>query len=101
MMKKINASQYNFLLHKRYFDTGWSLTNYFKYLILLGGIYEGFSTQDMNITLIIAVVYMLSCYFIGKLWVKYGWMEADIEVTNTFNMFVKEVREWKKKSKLQ
>ena len=76
------------LLQKRYFDLGYGITSYFKLLIALFGI----SSLNVRATMIIAVAYGIFCYIFGWAWVKYGWYTADIEITNMFNLFVREMR---------
>lgn len=79
---------YNFCLFKAYFEKGYSLTNYVKYLIALFGL----SSLNVKLTMILGVIYAISCLIIGYLWYKLGFIEAEIEVNNRFNLFVKEVR---------
>ena len=79
---------YKFALIKAYFDKGYGTTSYFKYAIALFGLA---SLQTLT-TLIIFFFYGISCFFIGWLWYKYGFAEAEQEVSNRFNLFVKEMR---------
>lgn len=88
---------YNLCLHKAYFEKGYSLTSYVKYLIALFGL----SSLNVRLTMILGLIYALSCYLIGFVWYYFGFIEAEIEVSNRFNLFVKEVRrKIKKKSTL-
>ena len=80
--------KFKFLLHKRYFDLGYGLTNLFKYALLAMGI----ASRDVTSTAILAVLYGIGCYFVGMLWVKWDFYTLDIEVSNKFNMFVDEMR---------
>lgn len=80
---------YKLALHKAYFEKGYSLTNYVKYLIALFGL----SSLNVKVTLSLGVVYAFFCYFIGLGWYRFGFIEAEIEVSNQFNLFVKQVRE--------
>ena len=79
---------YKFCLHKSYFDQGYGLTNYFKFLIALVGV----STLNVRLTLAIGFVYLPCCYVLGWAWYHYGFQKANIEVQNKFNIFVKEMR---------
>ena len=79
---------YKYLLWKRYFDTGFSLTSYIKYAIALFGI----SSLDVKATMLIAVIYAVSCLVIGRLWYHYKLVEVDAEISNLFNPFQREVR---------
>ena len=45
--------------------------------------------------------YALFCYLFGLIFVKFGWYEADIEITNRFNLFVKEMRHTYKTKKFK
>lgn len=82
-----------FALHKRYFDTGFSVLNYLKYPLVLLGV----AIPDVKAIIAISVVYAVSCYFIGWWWLNYGMTEAETEVSNRFNPFVKEMRNHVKK----
>lgn len=84
---------YKFCLLKAYFEKGYGLTSYIKYLIVLGGLYEGFVSQALNITFILAFLYGIACFFIGWIWYRYGFALAEAEVNNQFNLFQREVRE--------
>lgn len=77
-----------FCLHKKYFDTGLGLTNYVKYLIAFFGI----ASADVKNTIIIAVIYGISCYFLGWWWFRSDFVTADTEINNRYNLFVKEMR---------
>ena len=79
---------YNFCLHKAYFEKGYSLTNYLKYAIALFGL----SSLNVSATMWMAVFYAVACYLIGVGWYKFNFIEAEIEVGNRFNLFVKEMR---------
>lgn len=80
---------YRFCLIKAYFDKGWGLTNYFKYMIA----FYGLASDDPISTLIIGLVYGMACFFIGWFWYHSKMIEAEYEVENRFNLFVKEMRQ--------
>lgn len=80
---------YKFCLLKAYFDKGYGLTSYIKYMIA----FFGLASQDVNLVLFIAVIYAFICFFIGWLWFKYRFIDAETEVGNQFNPFVKEMRQ--------
>ena len=88
MKKQKHMKYYNFCLLKAYFDKGMSITSYVKYLIALFGI----SSLNVTATLIIGFVYGIACFFIGLLWFKLNIINAEIEVQNRVNPFVKEMR---------
>ena len=80
------------LLHKRYFDIGYGITSYVKVVVAvvgIGGIAAGANKTAIAIMLFL---YGLFCYVFGWAFVKYGWLTADIEIGNKFNLFVKEMR---------
>ncbi len=81
--------KYKITLIKGYFDKGWSLTTYIKYLIALFGL----ASLNIKATLIVGVIYAFFCYFIGYYWFKYQWVSAEHEVQNRFNPVMKEIRE--------
>jgi len=82
---------YKFCLHKAYFEQGLGLTNYIKYLIAFFGI----ASADVKLTMIIAVVYGIGSYILGRWWFKSKMKIAEAEVGNQFNLFVKEMRKKK------
>jgi len=79
---------YRILLLKRYFDTGFGLTQYVKYLIA----FFGLATQDIKTTLIIAFVYALFCFILGFLYYHYRFVETDNEISNKYNPIMREIR---------
>jgi hypothetical protein len=77
-----------FALHKRYFDTGFGVLNYLKYpLVLLG-----FAVPDVKLILFFAFFYALICYILGWWWLNSGMTDAETEISNRYNPFVKELR---------
>lgn len=81
------------LLWKNYFDKGFALTNYFKYLIGLFALYEFISLDNYQFTLILGSVWAISCFFIGWWFYRKDWNSAEIEIQNRINPFVLEMRE--------
>lgn len=79
---------YNLCLIKAYFDKGYALTYYFK-VVIYG---FGLATRDLKNTIIIALIYGIFCFFLGYSWFKFRFIDAENEVNNRFNPFVKEVR---------
>ena len=76
------------LKHRRYFETGVTLTKYCLYLIGLFGV----SSNDIKATLLLGVIFGVLSYIIGYIYFKYGFMLADTEISNEYNLFVKEMR---------
>ena len=87
---------YKLCLWKAYFEKGYGITSYIKYLIVIFGLYSAFQSQSITITLVLAFVYGISCFFIGWAWYHYGIITSEIEVHNTFDLFVKEMRKKRK-----
>jgi len=79
---------YKLALHKSYFDKGLSVTSYVKYLIAFFGI----ASSDVKATLILGVAYAIFSYILGRILFKVGYIEAEQEVYNIHNKFVKEMR---------
>lgn len=77
-----------FALHKRYFDQGFGVLNYVKYPLVLLGV----AIPDAKSIIFISILYGLFCYVLGWWWLNYGMCDAENEITNRFNPFVKEVR---------
>ena len=77
------------MLWKTYFDTGFGILNYLKYpLVLLG-----FAVPDVKSIIIVAVVYAISCFFLGWAFYRWDWISYQIEIQNHFNPFAQEVRQ--------
>jgi len=79
---------FKFCLLKAYFEKGYGLTSYIKYMIAIFGL----TTQEVASTIIAAFFYGIACFFIGWLWYKYGFVLAEAEVNNQFNLFQREMR---------
>ncbi len=89
---------YKFALYKKYFDLGLSLMNLPKYILAAAGggsllLTGGAST---NIVVLSGIGFGIFCFFIGWLWLKLGILEAEYEVRNRFDPFIKEMRNNKK-----
>lgn len=80
---------FKFCLIKAYFDKGLGLTNYVKYFLALFAI----ASSDVKSTLIWAFFYCIFCFILGYLWFKFKFIDAENEVNNRFNPFVREMRE--------
>lgn len=89
MGPKLFNWKYRLILHKSYFDKGFGVTNYFKYVIALFGL----SSLNVTATLTIAFFYSIFCYIFGWAYFKYGWVITEREVDNQHDYFVKEMRE--------
>lgn len=89
----VRKIKFYFLLWKRYFEMGYNITGYVKYAIALFGI----SSLNLVVTMVLGALYGGLCFLVGYLWFRYGFMEADNEISNRFNGFVQEMRDMKDK----
>jgi len=89
---KIFNLQYTICLWKAYFEKGYGITSYAKYLLFLIGMNEVMQKNSMKLILIAGVIYLTSCFFIGWFWYKTNFIRAEAEVGNRFNYFQEEVR---------
>ena len=89
----VSYAKFKFLIWKRYFDTGYGLTNYIKYAIALFGI----SSLNVAKTLMLGMAYAILCFVAGYLWYRYQFVEADNEISNRFNLFMREMRDMREK----
>ena len=87
---------YKLALWKNYFDQGYGITSYLKYLIA----FFGLASRNIKTTMIIGIIYGLLCFLIGYVCIKSGFFKAQIEVSNKYNLFVSEVRNKLKKKSL-
>ena len=79
---------YKFCLWKAYFEKGYSVTSYLKYVVAIAAI----KIDSIKTIIILGLAYALACLIIGKLWYKYGFIDAEHEVQNKVNPFVREMR---------
>lgn len=87
--------KYWLMKQKKYFDTGLSFTHYIKWLIVFFGI----TTMNVNAIMWMGVGYAIFSYVLGLALFRYGWVTAGQEVTNQYDIFVKELRELKAEMK--
>lgn len=83
---------FKFCLHKQYFDKGFTLLNYLKYPLTIIGIGAIFSKVSVWWIIGIAAFYGLVCYILGWWWLNKGFFDAENEVQNKYNPFVREMR---------
>jgi len=82
---------FRFCTHLTYFEQGYSKTNYVKYVIALFGL----SSLDVSTTMWAAFFYAILCYVVGREWYLRGFATAQMEVSNKYNKFVKDMRKRK------
>jgi len=88
-------------LWKAYLDTGRGLTDYIKYFIVVGGFYAAVGNISFILMMTILVFYLIISYIIGWIYIKFGFLEAQQEVSNEYNLFCKQVRNSLKNPKRQ
>jgi hypothetical protein len=83
---------YKALLWWNYYGCGYGMTNIISKILMVAGI--GAVLEGMSSTTIIlyGMLYVAICVLIGWAWFKFGFAEADAEVKNNYNLFVKQVR---------
>ena len=84
--------KFKIILHWTYYDIGMGKLSILKYFWLLGGFGSIMAGGNYLWTLLIGVIYVLVSYVLGWAFYQYGWLEADIEVGNQVNPFVKGMR---------
>lgn len=85
----VSRLKFKLLLYKRYFEQGYSITGYIKYVIALFGL----SSLNVGVTMAFGVLYAVACFAIGYWWYRYGLIDVDTEIGNRFNYFVREMRD--------
>jgi hypothetical protein len=92
-LESSKVKHYKFMLLKGYFEKGYALTSYFKYLIALIGFADIYINKSIFWVIFLGITYGVSCFILGWIWYNKGYVDAENEVNNRFNPFVKEVRE--------
>ena len=81
--------------HKAYFERGSGIISTMKINYVVAAVF----LVSMEAGIISVVVYGIGSYVLGRLWFWCGMVEAETEVSNLFNKFVKEMRSNYKKPK--
>jgi len=86
---------YRFCLFKGFFDKGYGLLSFPKYILVLLGAGEVLRTRGENPEFIVLAGFCfgLLCILIGAIWYKTGLVLSEAEVGNRFNLFQREMRE--------
>lgn len=84
----MSKAKFRLLIWYRYFNVGYGLTSYAKYMIALFGI----SSLDVKTTIWLGVAYALACQIVGFFWYRLDMIRIDTEIGNRFNDFVGEMR---------
>ena len=84
---------YNIALLKAYFEKGYSILSYPKYVLFLLGLDQVINKDNTKWVLIIGALGVLFCFFIGWLLFESKFVNAELEVTNRYNPLAFEIRE--------
>ena len=79
---------YTFCLWKAWFDKGYSLSSYPKWIFAIAAL----KLSNIKLVIILGLIYTFACFLIGWLWYKYDVILAEAEVGNQYNLFQKEMR---------
>ena len=79
---------YTFCLWKAYFDKGYSLSSYPKWVFAITAL----KLSNVKLVILLGLIYTLGCFVIGWAWYKYDVILAEAEVGNQYNLFQKEMR---------
>ena len=74
------------------FNKGYGTTAILKFLTVLFGISTAVVTQNLRITVILGFSYVIFCFILGYILYKIKYVNAQTEVSNQFNPYVKEMR---------
>jgi len=91
-MKFTETKIYKFAKFKRYFDVGYGGTSVVKYGIGYLGLANTIITNNMKWAMIMGFSYIIFCFLMGWLAFKVKFIEAEKEVTNQYDHFVREMR---------
>ena len=75
-------------LHRNYVNQGKGLIGFIWGFIALYAL----ASDNVLFSFIFGVIFYIISYFMGRHMYKYRWVEADIEATNRYNPFIKEMR---------
>lgn len=83
---------WRFALLKKCFDFGIGVTSYFTKVLMVVGFAAIMGGMDVKTTLLFGIGYTLFCFILGFFWIILGLVDAEQEVGNIFNLFVKQMR---------
>ena len=89
----MNIIKYKLLLWKTYIMTGYSLTQLFKYAIMVFGLWN-MTGEERSLMLLslIGFAYIIFCFILGWIWFKFELVNAEIEISNQYNPLAKQLR---------
>ena len=80
--------KYKICLWKSYLEKGMSILNYAKYLVM----FFALASNSVLWTFVFAAVFGISSFFLGWWWFRSEFMKAEFEVSNNYNLFVRQMR---------
>ena len=92
-------TKYKICLWKEYFNTGYGVLNYPKWIAAIFGVGEIVNKNYLTV-FVGASLFFIFCILFGKWWYSKGWILAEREVGNQFNFFQREVRDKLKEIRL-
>ena len=84
---------YKLALLKAYFEKGYSFLSYPKYILFLMGLGDVISNDgDYSKVVMYGAIIFCLCFVVGWFFFKFEIVNAELEVGNQYNPFVKEMR---------
>jgi uncharacterized transporter YbjL len=83
---------YRIALFLAWFNKGYGITAPLKYLVALFGVSNAIATQNIILTMIVGIIYIIFCFILGAILYHIGFADAENEVTNRYNPLAKELR---------
>jgi hypothetical protein len=89
-LAKFTSSRFKMVVcrAKLWLNKGMDITGPVKYVLIMLGL----SFDDVDVLVVIGVLYCVVVLIVGLCWYRYGFMTAEIEVNNVVNAFVDDVR---------
>ena len=79
---------YNAMRVKAWFEKGYGLSHYLFKLIAVLGLTSG----AVEATIYACIAYTIFCFILGFCWYHFHIVDSEIEVTNRYDPFVREMR---------
>ncbi len=87
----VKSWKYKFNLFYIYFNKGYSLCSFPKWVAAIFGVGE-IVNKNYWVVVAGAFAFFLFCMAIGYIWLEHGFFLAEQEVSNQYNLFQKELR---------
>ena len=92
METRLFKLQYAFCLLKSYFEKGFALLNFPTKALMVIGIGAVAQDYPLGRVIVLSLIYGIFCFILGWLWFKWNFIVAETEVSNQYNLFVREMR---------